>query len=71
MDNVTRTIYGAHLQTCKMLNKPFTVLPNSTLNQKFNISQNELPYQMNTQSLQYITIGNKGVSYEVTNDNLC
>jgi hypothetical protein len=52
-----------------MLNKPLTILPNSTLNQKFNIFQDEVPYQNEYSSIQYIAIGNKGVSYEVTSDN--
>lgn len=69
MEDVVRTIYAAHLQTCKMLNKPFTVLPNSTLNQKYNVFKDELPYQNEYPALQYIAIGNKGVSYEVTSDN--
>lgn len=69
MENVVRTIYAAHLQTCKMLNKQFTVLPNSTLNQKYGIFQDEFPFQNEYPSLQYIAIGNKGVNYEVTSDN--
>lgn len=69
MENVVRTIYAAHLQTCKMLNKPFSVLPNSTLNQKYGIFQDELPFQNEYPALQYIAIGNKGVNYEVTSDN--
>lgn len=54
--------------TTKMLNRPFSVLPNSTLNQKFNIHANELPSINEYPSLGYIGIGNKGASYEVTNN---
>ena len=68
MSQVTRTIYSAHLMTTKMLNRPFSVLPNSTLNQKFNIHANELPSINEYPSLGYIGIGNKGASYEVTNN---
>ena len=68
METVTRTIYGAHLATCKLLNRPFSVLPNSTLNQKFNVFENELPVVNEYPSLKYIAIGNKGASYEVTSN---
>lgn len=66
MEQVTRTVYSAHLNTCKLLNKPFTILPNSTLNQKFNLFTNEVPNPNEYPTLAYIGIGNKGASYEVT-----
>jgi len=65
METVQRTIYGAHLQTCKLLNKPFTVLPNSTLNQKFNLFADEVIGVNEYPKLGYIAIGNKGTSYEL------
>lgn len=68
MESVTRTIYGAHLQTCKLLNRPFTVLPNSTLNQKFNLFADELPLSNEYPKLGYIGIGNKAATYELGND---
>ena len=68
MESVTRTIYGAHLQTCKLLNRPFSVLPNSTLNQKFNLFPDELPLANEYPKLGYIGIGNKGATYELGND---
>ena len=66
METETRTIYSSHLQNCKFLKRPFTVLPNSTLNQKFNIYQDELPAVNEYPALQYIGIGNKGSSYELS-----
>lgn len=66
METVTRTIYSAHLQTAKLLNRPWTILPNSTLNQKFNLYPNEVPNANEYSSLKYIGIGNKGASYEIT-----
>lgn len=66
MDQITRTIFAAHLSTCKMMNRPFSVLPNSTLNQKFNVHPNEVPSINEYPVLGYIGIGNKGASYEVT-----
>jgi hypothetical protein len=49
-----------------MLNRPFSVLPNSTLNQKFNLHASELPSINEYPVLGYVGIGNKGASYEVT-----
>lgn len=66
METVTRTILSAHLQTAKLLNRPCTILPNSTLNQKFNLFPNEVPNVNEYPSLKYIGIGNKGASYEMT-----
>lgn len=65
METVTPTISAAHLQTCKLLKKPFSVLPNSTLNQKFNLFQDELLATNEYPGLAYIGIGNKGATYEV------
>jgi len=66
VESVTRTIFNAHLQTSRELSKPFTVLPNSTLNQKFNLFPNEVTNINEYPNLGYIGIGNKGASYEVT-----
>lgn len=69
METIIRTIYSAHLQTAKLLNKPFTVLNNSTLNQKFDLFANDIPSSNEYPSLNYIAIGNKGVTYELGTDN--
>ena len=66
MNNVVRTIYSAHLQTTRLLKRPFTILPNSTLNQKFNLFPNEVPNAGDYPVLAYIGIGNKGASYDIT-----
>ena len=66
MDSVIRSIYSAHLQTCKSLKRPFTILPNSTLNQKFNLFPNEVPGLNEYPVLGYLGIGNKGATYDVT-----
>jgi hypothetical protein len=69
METVNRTVYAAHLQTCKLLNKPFTVLENSTLNQKFNVYPEEQPAVNAYPSLCGITIGNKGATYDIGQGN--
>lgn len=69
METVNRTAYSAHLQTCKLLDKPFTVLPNSTLNQKFNLFADQVPAMNEYPKLGYIGIGNKGTTYELVAGN--
>lgn len=69
MESTVRTIYGSHIETCRRLNRPFNVLPNSTLNQKFSLFENTLPGPNEYPVMGYIAIGNKGASYEVTADN--
>jgi len=66
MSQITRTIYSGHIGTCKMLNRPFTVLPNSTLNQKFNLHASELHASNEYPVIGYLGIGNKGAYYETT-----
>lgn len=67
--HTTRTISAAHLSTCKALMRPFTVLENSTLNQKFNLHLDETPRLNEYPVIGYLAIGNKGVSYENTSSN--
>ena len=69
MENLQRTIYAAHAATCKALMKPWTILPNSTLNQKWNLADSETPAVNQYPTLGYIGIGNRGASYEITTDN--
>lgn len=66
MDSVVRTIYSAHLQTTKSLKSEFAILPNSTLNQKFNLFPNEVPNVREYPVLGYLAIGNKGATYDLT-----
>lgn len=65
MENVQRTLFAAHLQTCMILKKPFTVLPNSTLNQKFSVHDDQVPGVNEYPSLGYVGIGNKGMTYDL------
>lgn len=63
----TRTIYGAHLSTCKMMGSTFNVLPNSTLNQKFGVNASTTSPVIPT--VNYLAIGNKGATYEPVSGN--
>ena len=42
-ENITRTVYSSLLQTVKQLGLPFTMLPDTTLNEKFGIQQGITP----------------------------
>lgn len=64
-----RTIYAAHLSTCKALGRPHTLLPNSTLNQKFNLFKDDVPNINQYPIVGYVGIGNKGATYDITSDN--
>jgi len=66
MDSVIRTVFSAHLQTTKSLQRPFTILANSTLNQKFNLFPSEVLGPNEYPVLGYLGIGNKGATYDVT-----
>lgn len=60
METNIRTVYGAHLQTAQLLGKPFILMPNSTLNQKFNIHNNVAPDSSELPAMKYVGIGNGG-----------
>lgn len=57
---VTRTAYGVALQSMKYLGLPFTLVPNTTLNEKLNVQAGILPGAGEMPSLRYLTIGNLG-----------
>ena len=63
--NSTRTIYNVKLQTCMMASIPYTPLPNTTLNEKFNILQFSQQSCLEQSTFKYptiqgIVIGNGG-----------
>ncbi len=60
MENVQRTIYGAYIQTCKMLGVPIQFYNYTTLNQYLNILPN-YNYPSNANPIiQYLVVGNGG-----------
>lgn len=65
METNVRTIYGAHLQTAQLLGKPFDIMANSTLNQKFNIHNNVAVGSNELPAMKYVGIGNGGHSMVV------
>ena len=63
MNNVVRTIYSSYLQTCSLLNIPFDMKPNTTLNEKFNVQAGVAPTIDQFPSLGYFALGNGGHKY--------
>ena len=66
---ITRTVYGASLQTALLLGIPYQPAENTTLNEKFNVEPaadlgNALPH------VQYFCIGNGGHRVIVGADNI-
>lgn len=71
MDLIVRSAYGAHLQTAQLMKLAYSLTPNTTLNEKFNIqptaglNANEMP------AVQYVAIGAGGHGMEISgNDSL-
>lgn len=60
MENCTRTIYSAYLQTCMLLGRPVTILPGSTLNEKLGIQSNVMISADQVPRMRYAAIGNGG-----------
>lgn len=60
METIVRTIYGANLQTCELLNLPVSIPLHTTLNEKFNINANISIATSDRPTLGYVTIGNGG-----------
>lgn len=58
--SVTRTIYGAYLQTCLKLGLPFTLIPNTTLNERLAIESGVLPPLGEMPAMRYLVFGNRG-----------
>lgn len=70
MENITRTVYGSHVQTCLFFGKPVTFKDNSTLNQKFSILQDTLPSTTDRIALAGFVWGNRGHRLEAGADGI-
>lgn len=60
MSIVSRTVYGAALQSAIYMGKPHQVQENSTLNEKFGIQVNVLPSNDERHAVRYYCIGSGG-----------
>lgn len=69
-NNVTRTIYGAAVQTSLLMGLPFTFPEYTTLNQYLGILKDNLPSVNEKPSLAYYVWGNRGHSMTIGADGI-
>lgn len=70
MENIVRTVYGAYLQTCMLRNLPFSMLENTTLNEKFGIEAGIQPSSTVIPRMAAFCIGNGGHRLTVGSNNI-
>jgi hypothetical protein len=70
MEQTTRTAWGAYLQTCLLLNLPFSMMTDTTLNEKFNVQAGVAPSAGVIPSQRYYCIGNGGHTMTVGTDGI-
>lgn len=68
MEQIVRTVYGSFLQTNQLLGLPFSLIPNTTLNEKFNIQSGIAPAAGTYGHMNYWGIGSGGHRF-VTGSN--
>lgn len=70
MENIVRTVYGAYLQTCQLLDINVDIAPFSTLNEKFNVNENVHHTRENPLSMKYVAIGLGGHKMVLGNNGI-
>ena len=70
MQNITRTVYNSYLQTCLLMDLPWTCMPNSTLNEKFAVQAGVYPATGVIPDLGYYCIGNGGHTFSVGSNDI-
>jgi hypothetical protein len=68
MEQMTRTVYSAALQTALYLNEAVPIKANSTLNERFTIQPGVLPTIDNPPRARYYSLGNGGHTFTVGAD---
>lgn len=68
MEQMTRTVYSAALQTALYMNLPVPIKPNSTLNERFSVQQGQLPTIDNPPRARYYSLGIGGHTFTVGAD---
>lgn len=69
ISKITRTVFGARIQNMQFSGLPYSHVPNSTLNERFNIHPNVLPDNNAIPRARYYCIGNKGHENRTGADN--
>jgi hypothetical protein len=70
MELTTRTVWGSYLQTCLLLDLPFSLMADTTLNEKFNVQAGVAPSAGINPSQGYYCIGNGGSTVSVGSNGL-
>lgn len=60
ISKITRTVYGARIQNMQYSGLPYSHVPNTTLNEKFNIHPGVVPDNNAIPHTRYFAIGNRG-----------
>lgn len=68
MRNITRTVYGARLQSLQYFGLPYTPVASTTLNEKLNIFPDQHPSNSEMPCNRYFCIGNRGHRNAVSAD---
>jgi len=66
--HVCRTAYGAYLQTCLKLGLPFSLIANTTLNERLGIQAGVAPSAGEIPKMKYLVFGNRGHKTIVADD---
>lgn len=69
MELITRTVYGAKIQTCQLLGIPNELEEYTTLNEKFNVATSHILNPSDEQKMRYVAIGNGGHKMEVSGNS--
>lgn len=70
MEQVTRTVYGAALQTATLLGQPVNIPAGSTLNEKLGIQSNIAVGSDQTPRMRYAAVGNGGHRMVMGSNNI-
>ncbi|WP_144106750.1 hypothetical protein [Paraburkholderia sp. BCC1886] len=70
METTTRTAWGAYLQTCLLQQLPFTMMTDTTLNEKFDVLSGVAPAAGIYPAQRYYCIGNGAHGLAVGADNI-
>lgn len=70
MEQIVRTVYGAYLQTVQLMDLNFSLMPHTSLNEKFGINQNATLPQGAVPTLNYAAIGNGGHQMVIGANNI-
>lgn len=70
MEQIVRTVYGAYLQTVQLMDLPFSLMPHTSLNEKFSINAAATLPQGGVPILNYAAIGNGGHQMVIGANNI-